>query len=42
MIKCTQTAKSSREHPEGDPYAPVLRQKRSFRTMESRVLKRKC
>ncbi|XP_031195570.1 ankyrin repeat domain-containing protein 37 isoform X2 [Mastomys coucha] len=42
MIKCMQTAKSSGEQAERDSYAPVLRQKRSFRTVESRMSKRKC
>ncbi|EDL35558.1 ankyrin repeat domain-containing protein 37 isoform b [Mus musculus] len=42
MIKCMQTARSSGEQQERDPRAPVLRQKRSFRTVESGVMKRKC
>ncbi|GAB1293137.1 Ankyrin repeat domain-containing protein 37 [Apodemus speciosus] len=42
MIKRMQTAKSSSGQPEQEPPSPVLRQKRSFRTVESRVLKRKC
>ncbi|XP_021074783.1 ankyrin repeat domain-containing protein 37 isoform X2 [Mus pahari] len=41
MIKCMQTAKPSGEQLECDAHAPVLRQKRGFRTMESRVMKRK-
>ncbi|XP_055449574.1 ankyrin repeat domain-containing protein 37 isoform X1 [Psammomys obesus] len=42
MIKCMQTTKPSSEKPEGHPCAPVLRQKRGFRSMENRALKRKC
>ncbi|XP_021080860.1 ankyrin repeat domain-containing protein 37 isoform X1 [Mesocricetus auratus] len=36
-IKCMQITESS-----GDPYAPVLRQKRSLASVENRALKRKC
>lgn len=42
MIKRMQRAKSSSGQPEQEPHTPVLRQKRSFRTVESGVLKRKC